>query len=101
MRSIHVADAVGQSALPSRRFRLIISNPDIPKDPRVAATGPAAKVTAAVCKLIAKHFDEGRGLYQLDWDDLRVAAESGAHLVFVVLLRRHNYGELMVPTAAE
>jgi hypothetical protein len=57
----------------------------------------ANEMQAAVHKLIAIHFDWEKGLYRPDWDDARIAAESGTQLAFVVSLRRAHYGELAEP----
>jgi hypothetical protein len=76
------------------RLRLIICNPDIPEGPCVAGN-PVVRMTAAVHKLLIKHFDEVRGLYQPDWDDARVAVESGVHPAFVLATRCDSYGGLV------
>jgi hypothetical protein len=80
----------------------VITNLDIGSvDPARAPSGPAFRMTVAVCVLLAKHFDDEKGLFEPDWDDQRVAAESGSQLVYVVSFRRKYYGELVVPAAAE
>lgn len=60
----------------------------------VTAIGANPKATAMVHKLLAKHFDEDRGFYEVDWDDDRVATESDAQVAFVASIRRDNYAEL-------
>ena len=93
----------GQSVPPSWR---VISNPNVgsvvwARAPFAAIGSNPSRVIAAVHKLLARHFDEGKGLYEPDWNDERVAGESGAQLAYVVSLRRKHYGELTVPAAAE
>ena len=60
----------------------------------VTAIGVADRATQMVHKLLTKHFDEDKGLYESDWDDERVARESGAQLAFVESIRRSLYKEL-------
>ena len=92
----------GRPTPPSWR---VITNPDIGPGVRtpapIAPSGPAFRTTVAIFKLLIKHFSEETKLYEPDWNDERVAGESGAHLAYVVALRCKHYGELAVPAAVE
>lgn len=65
-----------------------------PAPSSVTAIGTPTPAWRLVHKLLSKHFDEDRGLFEPGWDDARVAAESETQPAFVESIRREYFKEL-------
>lgn len=70
-----------------------------PKD-KPMATKPspgAVKATAKIFTLLQQHFDADTGRYVADWNDARIARETGMSAETVVEFRREAFGEIKEP----
>lgn len=70
------------------------------KEKPVVATKPTAaamKAQANMFTLLNQHFDPDAGAYAADWNDQRVATESGLAVDHVTEFRRAGFGEIKEP----
>lgn len=58
----------------------------------------AVKATAKIFTLLTQHFDADNGRYVAEWDDARIARETGMAHDTVAEFRREAFGEIKEPT---